>query len=307
MFHDQPFYYTLTPPRLAADSVDGFLFDTKRGFCGHYASAFAALLRAAGIPARVVTGYQGGTFNRYADYWILRQSDAHAWDEVWLEGRGWVRVDPTSAIAPERVDRGMNDIVTAGELLESRWQQRTPWLTDLRLRLDALRLTWRERILRYDPGSQDRLLALLRIPAPDAQKLVLVLAAGLIAGMSWLTWQLRHGLTAGPRDPVSRAYQRLCRRLAVVGLPRLPSEGAEAFAARVADELRPELAATLRALCLRYSELRYGAPAEPAAGGATKGAQSDALEVFVADVRAFRPRLAPTARDARGAAPNLAA
>ena len=101
MFTQQPFYYTLTPPKLADDSVDGFLFDTKRGFCGHYASAFATLMRAAGIPARVVTGYQGGTFNRFADYWIVRQSDAHAWDEVWIEGRGWMRIDPTSAIAPE--------------------------------------------------------------------------------------------------------------------------------------------------------------------------------------------------------------
>jgi hypothetical protein len=96
MFHSEPFFYTLTPPRLAADPVDGFLFDTKRGFCGHYASAFATLMRAAGIPARVVTGYQGGTYNRFADYWILRQSDAHAWDEVWIERSGWVRVDPTT-------------------------------------------------------------------------------------------------------------------------------------------------------------------------------------------------------------------
>ncbi|MDB6086266.1 MAG: hypothetical protein JWN43_4147, partial [Gammaproteobacteria bacterium] len=137
MFHVQAFYYTLTPTLLAQDSVDGFLFDSKRGFCGHYASAFAALMRAAGIPARVVTGYQGGTFNRFADYWILRQSDAHAWNEVWIDGQGWLRVDPTSAIAPERVEHGLNDIVAAGGPLTSRWQQRTPWLTDTRLRLDA--------------------------------------------------------------------------------------------------------------------------------------------------------------------------
>src|SRR5260370_871329 len=126
MCHSEAFFYTLTPPRLAADPVDGFLFDTKRGFCGHYASAFATLMRAAGIPARVVTGYQGGTYNRFADYWILRQSDAHAWDEVWMEERGWVRVDPTAAIAPERVEHGLNDIVTADAPQVSRWQQRMP-------------------------------------------------------------------------------------------------------------------------------------------------------------------------------------
>ena len=109
--------------RSAQDSVDEFLFETRRGFCGHYASAFAALMRAAGIPARVVTGYQGGTFNRYADYWILRQSDAHAWNEIWIEGRGWVRIDPTSAIAPERVERGLNEALAADEPLAGRWQR----------------------------------------------------------------------------------------------------------------------------------------------------------------------------------------
>jgi transglutaminase-like putative cysteine protease len=306
MFHSQPYYYTLTPPRLAEDSVDGFLFDTKRGFCGHYASAFAALMRAAGIPARVVTGYQGGTFNRYADYWILRQSDAHAWDEVWIEGRGWVRIDPTSVIAPERVEHGLNDLVTAGAQLESRWQQRTPWLTDTRLRLDALRLLWRERILRFNPESQDRLLAFLRVPDPDAQKLVLVLAISLILGMSWLTWQVRRDLAVGPRDPVTRAYQRLCRRLGRAGLPRMPSEGAEAFAARV-GALRPELAATLRALCRRYSDLRYGEPPRkgerPREGEPLGPANDPRAASFIAGVRAFRPGRARPSRTPPGRTP----
>jgi transglutaminase-like putative cysteine protease len=179
MFRREPFFYTLTPPRLAEDSVDGFLFDTRRGFCGHFASAFAAMMRAVGIPARVVTGYQGGTYNRFADYWIVRQSDAHAWDEVWIDGHGWLRVDPTAAIAPARVERGLNDIVAAGAPFTSRWQQRTPWLTDTRLRLDALRLLWRERILQFDSSSQDKLLDWLHIPEPDGQKLALVLAVCL--------------------------------------------------------------------------------------------------------------------------------
>jgi hypothetical protein len=267
----------LTPPLLAQDSVDGFLFDSKRGFCGHYASAFAALMRAVGIPARVVTGYQGGTFNRFAGYWILRQSDAHAWNEVWIDGRGWLRVDPTSAIAPERVERGLNDIVAAGEPLSSRWQQRTPWLTDTRLRLDALRLLWREQILGFDQSSQEKLLGFLHVPEPDGQKLALVLAGSLISGMAWLTWQVRRGLKPRTRDPVSRAYERLCRRLAAVGVQRMPYEGAEAFAGRVAAE-RPELGPAVSALCRRYSALRYAA-APPAAAAAT----------FIAGVRAFRP------------------
>jgi transglutaminase-like putative cysteine protease len=275
MFRQQPFFYTLKPPKLADNSVDEFLFDSKRGFCGHYASAFATLMRAAGIPARVVTGYQGGTFNRFADYWILRQSDAHAWDEVWIEGRGWLREDPTSMIAPERVEHELNDSFAADLSLGSRWQRR-PWLADTRLRLDALRLLWRERILRFDQGSQEKLLTLLRIPEPDGQKLVLVLAAGLTLGLAWLTWQVRRELKPRPKDPLIRAYDRLCRKLAAAGLPRMAHEAAENFAARVARE-RPDLAAGVIALCGRYSALRYA----PQAAG-------DSAARFTAAVRAFR-------------------
>jgi hypothetical protein len=296
LFHSEPFFYTLRPPRLAADPVDGFLFDTRRGFCGHYASAFATLMRAAGIPARVVTGYQGGTYNRFADYWILRQSDAHAWDEVWMEGRGWVRVDPTAAVAPERVEHGLNDIVAADNALQfSRWQQRTPWLGDAWLRLDALRLLWRERILRFDQSSQERLLELLHIPEPDSQKLALVLAACLILGMTWLTWQVRRELQVGPRDPLQRAYERLCRRLRSVGCERRPSEGPEAYAARV-SHLRPDLGLAVIALCREYSKLRYGAGAAPVGtattGGATTASARGAADIigFSAAVRRFRPR-----------------
>jgi transglutaminase-like putative cysteine protease len=278
MFREQPFFYTLTPPLLGAEPVDEFLFGSKRGFCGHYASAFATLMRAAGIPARVVTGYQGGTYNRFADYWIVRQSDAHAWDEVWIEGQGWLRVDPTSMIAPERVEHGLNDIVSPGHELTSRWQQRTPWLTDTRLRLDALQLLWRQRILGFDQNSQEKLLGLLHVPEPDGQKLAIALAVCLILGMSWLTWSVRRELHVRPADPVSRAYDRLCRRLAAVGLPRMPQEGAEAFAARVAAQ-RPDLAPSIIALCRCYTQLRYA-----------RDPTRDAAAAFVSAVRAFRPR-----------------
>ncbi len=278
LFTDQPFYYTLTPPKLGNDSVDEFLFKTKRGFCGHYASAFAALMRAAGIPAHVVTGYQGGTFNRFADYWILRQSDAHAWDEIWIEGHGWLRVDPTSAIAPERVERGLTDTVSADEHLVSRWQRRSPWLADTRLRLDALRELWRERILLFNQDSQQQLLELLGIPEPDGEKLVLVLAAALTLGLVWLTWQVRRELDPERQEPVVRAYARLCAKLAGVGLARLSHEGAEAYAARVAEH-RPDLGAAVGELCRHYSSLRYS----PANARTT-------ISQFAADVRAFRPR-----------------
>ena len=285
IFRTQPFYYTLTPPILGQDSVDDFLFDTKRGFCGHYASAFAALMRAAGIPARIVTGYQGGTYNRFADYWILRQSDGHAWTEVWIEGSGWLRVDPTSSIAPERVERGLTDTVTAGQPMLSRWQQQhTPWLADTHLRLDALRQLWRQRILRFNEGSQEKLLSMMHIPAPDGQKLVVVLAAGLVLTFLWLTWQVKRELNPPPTDAVSRAFDRMCRRLRKLGFARQNFEGAEDFAARVAIA-RPDLAAMVLALCRRYTTLRYGARQSDAANAAFIAAVRVAM-------RSFKPRKA---------------
>jgi hypothetical protein len=282
MFTRQQFYYTLTPPKLADDSVDEFLFDTKRGFCGHYASAFATLMRAAGIPARVVTGYQGGTFNRFADYWILRQSDAHAWTEVWIDGRGWLRIDPTSVIAPARVERGLGDAVSADEPLGGRWQRRTPWLADTRLRLDALRQLWRERILLFDQDSQQKVLEWMNIPEPDGQKLVMVLTAALTLVLGWLTWAVRREVNPARKEPLIRAYSRLCGKLAAVGMPRLAHEGAEDYAARVAQR-RPDLGPAVTALCRHYSILRYAAaPARITVGQ------------FDAAVRAFRPgRLTP--------------
>jgi transglutaminase-like putative cysteine protease len=273
LFAQQEFFYTLTPPRLAQNSVDEFLFDTKRGFCGHYASAFAMLMRAAGIPARVVTGYQGGTYNRFAGYWIVRQSSAHAWDEIWIEGHGWLRIDPTTAVAPQRIEPGLSDLNSAEDHV-SGWRH-LPWLADLRLRMDALRQLWRDRILKYDEGAQLKLLGYLRIPQPDGQKLVMLMAGALSLVLGLLAWQIRRELLPAPSDPLVRSFNRLCTKLASAGMARLQHEGAEAYAARIADA-RPDLAAATE-LCRRYSELRYGeSPADAAQ--------------FAAAVRAFKPQ-----------------
>jgi protein-glutamine gamma-glutamyltransferase len=277
MFAQQPYYYTLTPPKLSDDSVDQFLFDTKRGFCGHYASAFAVLMRAAGIPARVVTGYQGGTFNRFSDYWILRQSNAHAWDEIWIDGRGWIRVDPTASIAPQRVERDVSDSVSADTATISHWRGHARWLADARLRFDALRELWRERVLTFNQDSQERLLEMLHIPDPDGEKLVMVLAAALAGVFVWLTWQVRRELDPHSPDLAVRSYARLCAKLAAVGIPRRTHEGAESYAARVALA-RPDLAAQVGALCRYYSNLRFAPPADLT------------VAQFRAQVRAFRPQ-----------------
>ena len=225
----------------------------------------------------MVTGYQGGTLNPYGDYWILRQSDAHAWTEVWIEGRGWVRIDPTAAIAPERVERGLADVASADESTASVWQRRTRWFSGLQLRFDAVKEIWRERILDFDQDSQRKLLEFLKIPEPDGQKLVMVLAAAMSLVLGWLTWQVRRELKPRAKDETGRAYARLCAKLAAAGIARMPYEGAEAYAQRVA-RLRPDLAGRVTSLCRHYSFLRYAAPTT-----------SVTLTQFQAAVRAFRP------------------
>ncbi|MBS0614124.1 MAG: DUF3488 domain-containing protein [Proteobacteria bacterium] len=259
LFRREQFYYTLTPPRLADNAVDEFLFETRRGFCEHYASAFAVLMRAGGVPARVVTGYQGGEFNRFAGYWIVRQSDAHAWNEVWLEGRGWVRADPTAAVAPERIERGSagaQELSGAGN-----WYRRQGWFTDLRLRLDQFSDLWRDAILKFDQRSQLALLRNLHIPEPDTNKLVLCLAAALVLTSLWLAWQVRRGSALRQRDPVLDEFRRLQRRLRARGVGIKPSDSALGIAAIVARE-QPALAARVAALCELYNHLRYGRPEE---------------------------------------------
>jgi hypothetical protein len=171
--------------------------------------------------------------------------------------------------------------------LGSRWHRRTPWLADARLRLDALRELWRERILMFDQDSQQKVLEWLNIPEPDGQKLVMMLTAALTLVLAWLTWTVRREIDPARKEPLIRAYSRLCAKLAAVGMPRLAHEGAEDYAARVAQR-RPDLGPAVTALCRHYSLLRYAA----ASARITIGQ-------FDAAVRAFRPvRLKP--RDSRG-------
>jgi hypothetical protein len=204
---------------------------------------------------------------------------------VWIGGRGWVRIDPTAAIAPTRVEHALNGAVGAGPL-GSRWQLRTPWFADVRLRLDALRQLWRERILLFDQDSQQKMLEWMNIPEPDGQKLVMVLAAALVLVLGWLTWQVRHEIDPTRKELLPRAYERLCGKLAAAGVPRLAHEGPEDYARRVAQR-RPDLGSAVGALCRHYSDLRYAAA--PADAG---------ISQFDAAVRAFRPT-ASTPRDSR--------
>src|SRR5207249_11690504 len=148
------YVYTLEPPLLGADSVDEFLFDTRAGFCEHFSSAFVFLMRAAGIPARVVTGYQGGDLNPVDQIITVRQSDAHAWTEVFLPGRGWVRIDPTAAAMPQRVNDGLARALPQMEGLPLMLRPDMAWLRAARYQWEALAHKWNVWVLGYSPERQ---------------------------------------------------------------------------------------------------------------------------------------------------------
>lgn len=256
-FREQQYFYTLEPPRLAPDSVDDFLFNTRRGFCEHFASAFTLLARAAGIPARIVTGYQGGEFNPMGGYFIVRQSDAHAWSEVWLEGRGWTRVDPTSAVAPERVERGLDAAMPEGEPVPGRLILRNPAFAQIRLAWDAVNTFWNDQVVEFGAQQQRSMLENLGLEDADWQALGAALVLTLVTFFTvlslYLAWQFR----PRNRDPVVRLYAQLCRRLARRQLPRMPYEGPRDYLTRIM-RARPDLAPTLAEARSLYISLRYG-------------------------------------------------
>jgi len=266
-FHEQPFSYTLEPPLLGADPVDEFLFESRRGFCEHYAAAFVVLMRSAGIPARVVTGYLGGEYNPLGDYWLVRQSDAHAWAEIWLPDGGWQRIDPTAAVAPERIERTLaadpgRALATAGlQLPESALLARK--LRSLRQLLDAMHTRWAEWVLSYGPQRQLEFLAALGLEQASWRDMALALVTlvgGLLLGIA--LWMLQ--ATPPCPDPVQRAWLQFCRRAARLGMMRSPEEGPRDFAGRVAAA-HPAQADSIHAITDLYVRLRYGKATGPAA------------------------------------------
>jgi transglutaminase-like putative cysteine protease len=199
------FTYSLTPPPLGPDPVDDFLFDTRTGFCGHYASAFVDMMRAGGVPARVVTGYLGGEWNPYDDMLTVRQSDAHAWAEVWLADRGWTRVDPTAVVAPERLYRGILDLLPSGISAPERLLHTWPWLNTALQRWDALNGWWNERVVGFNYRSQLNLLSALGFHSPELRDAGWVFAATLLAWLAWLSWQIGRQQRAPPPDRLGQA------------------------------------------------------------------------------------------------------
>jgi len=256
-FGEQSFAYTLQPPLLGRDAVDDFLFSARRGFCEHYAGAFVFLMRAAGVPARVVAGYQGGEENPVDGYLVVRQSDAHAWAEVWLAGRGWQRVDPTAAVAPARVERGVASALPADDALPLAMRLDAAWLRALRYRWEAANNSWNQWVLGYTPERQRETLARLRSGFGQIDWRTLTLWLGAAAGVALGALAAAALRRRTPRDPAEREWQRFCRHLQRRGVIRADWEGPLAFAARVAAE-RPPLAALTAAAAGHYALLRYG-------------------------------------------------
>ncbi len=279
-FRAQRFVYTLEPPLAGRNSVDDFLFDSRRGFCEHFASAFAFLMRAAGVPARVVTGYQGGDLNPFDHYITVRQSDAHAWTEVFLRGRGWVRVDPTALSVPGRIEGGLERAVPRGEPLPLLWRPQFEWLRKLRYEWEALSNRWNLWVLGYNPERQRELMRYFGMHDADWRKLTAVLFTVLGALTAvLLVWSLRQIVRP---DPVQRAWRAFCRKLGSRGFARGPHEGPRDFSERAAAGL-PAASAAIRRIGALYIELRYGR----ARGGAGPGAaRVDELKRLV---REFRP------------------
>jgi protein-glutamine gamma-glutamyltransferase len=257
MFREQEYFYTLEPPRLESNSVDDFLFNTRRGFCEHFASAFTMMARAAGIPARVVAGYQGGELNPINGYLLVRQSDAHAWSEVWYDDRGWVRVDPTAAVAPERVERGIDAAISDEESVPGRVFVRSTFLSQMRNAWDAVNTYWNDNIVEFGQDQQRSLLSRLGIQDPDWQELGIGLVATLIAFFASVSLYLAIRYRPPRRDPLVETYEQLCRRLARQNLGRAAHEGPSDYLVRVATA-RPDLAGQLNEFRSVYLSLRYG-------------------------------------------------
>ncbi|MGB4673541.1 MAG: DUF3488 and transglutaminase-like domain-containing protein [Azovibrio sp.] len=253
-FRNENFVYTLRPPPLGHHAMDDFLFNTRRGFCEHYASAFVILMRAAGVPARIVTGYQGGEINPVDGFLVVRQSDAHAWAEVWLEGQGWVRVDPTAAISPARIEAGITWALPEGEGLPVLANVRQDWLKSLQNRWEAVNNRWNQLVLGYNPERQREFLARLGFPDPDWK--TMGMALGISMGTLLLilaAWMFR---PVPETDRARAIWRQAIKRLERRGITCPPWETPLALARRMEQEA-PELAPALQHLAELVCAARY--------------------------------------------------
>jgi transglutaminase-like putative cysteine protease len=262
LYNSGTFAYTLEPPLLdRRHPFDDFLFNSKQGFCEHYAGSFTLLMRAAGVPARVVTGYQGGEVNPLNGELIVRQADAHAWSEIWIADQGWVRIDPTGSVSPLRVENGVNAAMGPIGVLPALIQaDPTGLIGNLRFAWHAMNSQWEEWVVGYNLGRQRQLFSELGYPSVDWRTLGFWMMAAIIAVGIAVTIGLLVHERPPRREPSLVAWNRFCAKLGAAGLARASHEGPLAYLARVRDE-RPALSAEAAEITRRYIEARYGAGA----------------------------------------------
>jgi transglutaminase-like putative cysteine protease len=260
-FRDQEFYYSRTPPLLFDDPVDEFLFQTRKGYCEHYASAFTVMMRQAGIPARVVTGYVGGEMNPLSDYMIVRQSDAHAWSEVWLDGQGWLRIDPTSMIPPERIEntadlfRRQSQAGRERQLIELTWLGQS--FRQTRYAWDAVNNHWNQWIIGFNEKRQTALLSSMGMPDITWRGMTFLLFITMTGILLVVGFYLLRS-NKQQLDPVSKLYQHYQMKLVPLGLSKYGYESAISFAARI-KSTRHDLAHEVDIITILYNKLRYTA------------------------------------------------
>lgn len=297
-FRTKGFVYSLSPGQyLGADALDDLLFRRKSGFCEHYAAGFATLMRIAGIPSRVVVGYLGGQFNQYGNYLVVRQSDAHAWCEVWLPESGWTRVDPTSVIAPERLYLGsLRDMQTTSVQNPATSENARSAgalppggvLSEVRLAWDTVSYAWDSRVLSFDlEGHQEFLTAWGIETIPGTRQLLWIAAAAALLLGAYAAFILRRSRTRP--DPVKRLYETFCRKAARFGAARPATEGPADFAQR-AGALLPREAARIQRIASSYIALRYSLNASPS----TLQALADDVHAFAGRSSESHPGTQPT-------------
>jgi len=256
-FGQDPFRYTLNPPLLGQHTVDEFLFDSQAGFCEHYASSFAVMMRMADIPSRVVTGYMGGYYNEAGGYMLVRQSDAHAWAEVWLQGEGWVAVDPTAAVSPSRIERG-----SLGAVEDPRFLLDFPWLRDMKNSVDIVQQRWNDWVIEYGARRQAELFAGLGLQSMTPATLILVLLLALaISALLVVPIVLR---IRGPaeKDPARRAWMKFLKLLENSGFSASLALGPMEVAHEASTAL-PEHRNIIGRIAVLYSRCRYSPTPPP--------------------------------------------
>lgn len=250
-YFQQTFTYTLTPGQLGKHSVDEVMFDTHKGYCEHFSSNFVVALRMAGIPARVVTGYQGGYFNPYGNHWVVRNSDAHAWAEVWLQGKGWVRIDPTSVVEDEM------GLGREQHSSEGMWKNMPKWLKELRGRSDWLQYAWNEMVLGFNAARQRGLLQNMGILEPDTKTITSIMIGLVIVAILPLFLYLLWSFRKPSQPPLVKAWQHFIKRLEKhlgypIDDPKTPKK-----IIKLKDEVNAEQQDKFTQLCHAFEQLRY--------------------------------------------------